>query len=361
MQAKVKKAKRMGRKRATTMIDWKRLESEIGTVFEPTALARKAEVDTRLVSKSKSNPPEPVMRSKAFEIVKATGIDRPLDYIYDIHDGKSEAELKIGSSLKGWEVIEFHGGDSVRDISFKVGKVYDKATDRFGRCKVFDLDFDTESREFIAEELARNPTICHRVERNSSFPILYEHGFATADKYWVVENWEDVATLDRLVEFSGIKAADVPRIAKELAKAILTLNDAGVVVRCLSPKMVCRREDGSLLIRDFELATFLGPTSSGKLRERHNVYYADEFDLPDVDYRADMYSWAQIVIFCLTGRRPPSRPTAEFFASLPVKKSVYSVLSACSELNRDFRKWNTNKNGDFNFAEILDAIKGWSE
>lgn len=125
--------------------------------------------------------------------------------------------------------------------------------------------------------------------------------------------------------------------------------------------MVCRREDGSLLIRDFELATFLGPTSSGKLRERHNVYYADEFDLPDVDYRADMYSWAQIVIFCLTGRRPPSRPTAEFFASLPVKKSVYSVLSACSELNRDFRKWNTNKNGDFNFAEILDAIKGWSE
>ena len=176
-----------------------------------------------------------------------------------------------------------------------------------------------------------------------------------------MENWEDVATLDRLVEFSGIKAADVPRIAKELAKAILTLNDAGVVVRCLSPKMVCRREDGSLLIRDFELATFLGPTSSGKLRERHNVYYADEFDLPDVDYRADMYSWAQIVIFCLTGRRPPSRPTAEFFASLPVKKSVYSVLSACSEINRDFRKWNTNKNGDFNFAEILDAIKGWSE
>ena len=123
------------------------------------------------------------------------------------------------------------------------------------------MDFDTESREFIAEELARNPTICHRVERNSSFPILYEHGFATADKYWVVENWEDVATLDQLVEHSEIKAADVPRIAKDLAKAILALNDAGVVVRCLSPKMVCRREDGSLLLRDFELATFLGPTS----------------------------------------------------------------------------------------------------
>jgi serine/threonine protein kinase len=223
------------------------------------------------------------------------------------------------------------------------------------------LDFDTESREFIQEELARNPMICHRVRRNNSFPILYQHDFVTADKYWVVEDWEDVATLDQLVEHSEIKTADVPRIARELAKAILALNEAGVVVRCLSPKMVCLREDGSLLLRDFELATFLGPTSSGKLRERQNVYYADEFDLPDVDYRADMYSWAQIVIFCVKGRRPPSRPSPEFFASLPVKKPIRAILSACTELNRDFRKWDTNKKGDFNFAEILDAIKGWSE
>ena len=358
MQATTTKETRpMGSKRATTLVDWERLESVAGRVFEKTALAKKAGVDTRSVSKSFKG--EPIMRSTAFDIVEATGISNPLEYIYDAHDGKSEAELKIGSSLKGWEVIEFHGGDSVRDISFKVGKVYDKTTDRFGRCKVFDLNFDTESREFIADELVRNPRICHLVERNSSFPILYEHGFATADKYWVVESWEDAATLDQLVSNSEIKVDAVPKIAKDLAKALFALNEANVVVRCLSPKMVCLRADGTLLLRDFELATFLGPTASGKLGERHNVYYADEFDLPDVDYRADMYSWAQIVIYCLTGRRPPSRPDAKFFANLPVKKPVNSVLSACSELNRDFRKWDTRKKRPFDFADVLSAIKGW--
>lgn len=357
--ATTEKLQGMGSKRATTKIDWKRLETDLSTVFKITALAKKACVDSRSISKSFNG--EPIMRSTAFDIVEATGVASPLDYIYDIHEGKSEAELKIGSSLKGWEVVEFHGGDSVRDISFKFGKAYDKTTDRFGRCKVFDLNFDTESREFIADELVRNPKICHLVERNIFFPILYEHGFSTADKYWVIESWEEANSLQQIVGSSKLNPEVVPNIATDLAKALWALNEAGVVVRCLSPKMVCLRTDGTLLLRDFELATFLGPTASGKLDERHNVYYADEFDLPDVDYRADMYSWAQVVMYCLIGRRPPSRPDAKFFASLPVPKNVVAVLSACSELNRDFRKWDTRKKRPFDFSDVLDAIKGWAE
>lgn len=354
----VKAKKRMGSKRASTMIDWDRLESDTGMVFEKTALANKAMVDTRSVSKSFNC--QPIMRSKAFDIAQATGVSNPLDYLYDIHDGKSDAELKIGSSLKGWEVKEFLGGDAVRDISFKVGMVVDKSTGRSGRCKVFDLDFDIESREFIQDELVRNPKICHLVERNNSFPILYEHGFATKEKYWVVESWEEAQTLDDLVTDSNIDLESVPGITRDLAKALLVLNEAGVVVRCLSPKMVCLRTNGSLLLRDFELATFLGPTASGKLKERHNVYYADEFDLPDVDFRADMYSWAQIVIYCLTGRRPPSKPDASFFASLPVPKTVAAVLQGCSELNRDFRKWDlSRKKKQFDFSDVLLDIESW--
>ena len=365
MQTTKAKKPPMGTKRATSMIDWKCLRADTGKEFRSTALADKAMVDQRTVSKTMKSPtgrePQPVTRALAFEIVKATGVEKPENYIYDIHEGKSEAELKIGSSLKGWEVVEFFGGDSVRDISFKVGKVYDKTTDRFGRCKVFDLNFDIESREFIAEELVRNPRICHLVERNSSFPILYEHGFATADKYWVVESWEEATTLDQLVRDSEIDIASVPEIAKSLANALFALNEAGVVVRCLSPKMVCLRTDGTLLLRDFELATFLGPTSSGEIGERHNVYFADEFDAPDVDFRADMYSWAQIVIYCLTGRRPPMRPDAAFFASLPVPKSVWAVLTSCSELNRDFRRWASKKKRSLDFSDVISSIKGWGE
>ena len=85
MKTTVKKATGMGRKRATTMIDWDSLEAETGMVFESTALAKKADVGTRSVSKSRissdGEPAEPIMRSKAFEIVKATGVDLSLIHI----------------------------------------------------------------------------------------------------------------------------------------------------------------------------------------------------------------------------------------------------------------------------------------
>ncbi len=340
-------------------IDWERLEQAIGRILDITALAERAGVQRRLIIESMNG--EPITPSKAAKIVEATGVIDPTTYVYFADEGKSEAELKIGSSFKGWNVEKFLGGDVVRGIPFKVGMAREEITDRVARCKVFDLDLDVESRELIENELGRNPIICHRVERNNAFPIFYVSGFATKNKYWVIESWEETETLQNLMDGSGIKKATIPRIAKELANALLVLHESEVVVRCLSPKMVCLRADGSLLLRDFELATFFGPTKSRKLGESRNVYYADEFDQPDVDHRADMYSWAQIVISCLTGRRPPSNQGPEFFASLPtVPKKVAAVLRACSELNRNFRKWGiTRKKKQFDFSDVLRDIESW--
>lgn len=347
-------------KRADTLIDWKRLEQEIGRIFDIAGLAKKAGVQARLINDSKKHG-KAITSSKAIQIVTATGVLQPESYLYHEDEGKSEAELKIGSSLKGWEVEKFIGGDVVRDISFKVGVVVDKSAGRVGRCKVFDLDFDIESREFIDAELVRNPTICHLVERNNAFPILYEHGFATKDKYWVVESWEEAETLQDLVNERRITRELIPKIAKDLASALLALNESGVVVRCLSPKMVCLRTDGSLLLRDFEMATFLGPTASGQITDQGVVYYANEFNQPDIDHRADMYSWAQVVLFCLTGRRPPSNQDPAFFASLKeIPKTTMSILKACSMLNRDHRLWDLDRGKKpFDFSDVLADLEGW--
>lgn len=347
-------------KRKNTGIDWDRLQHDIGQIIDVKTLAKKAGVQERLIRQSQDG--EPITRSKAADIANATPVSDPKSYLYFVHEGKTQAELKIGSSLNGWEVQKFIGGDVVRDISFKVGVLVEKKTGRVGRCKVFDLDFDIESREFIDAELARNPTICHLVERNNAFPILYQHGFVTKDKYWVVESWEEAETLQDLVNERRIPREAVPEIAKELAKALLALNDNGVVVRCLSPKMVCLRTDGSLLLRDFEMATFLGPTSSGQIVDHGNVYYANEFNQPDVDHRADMYSWAQVVLFCLTGRRPPSNQDRAFFASLPkIPKITMAILEACSMLDRDHRKWDLDRGKrQFDFSDIITDLKEWA-
>ena len=359
------KTKKARSRRAIAKIDWERLEQVNGRILDLTALAEKAGVQRRLIVDSKNGVP--VTPTKAAKIVEATGVIDPTTYVYFEDEGKSEAELKIGSYFKGWKVENFLGGDVVRDISFKVGMAREEITDRVGRCKVFDLDFDIESQELIKNELGRNPIICHRVKRNNAFPLLYVSGFATKNKYWVIESWEEAETLSDFVDGSRTCKSSVPRIARELASALLALHKSDVVVRCLSPKMVYLRTDGSLLIRDFELATFLGPTKSRKLGESRNIYFADEFDQPDVDHRADMYSWAQIVIFCLTGRRPPSNQGPEFFASLAgnrkqnlIPKKVVAVLRACSELNRDFRKWDLSREKkEFDFSDVLRDIESW--
>ena len=349
------------KKRKTALIDWDRLQHDIGEILDIPTLAKKAGVQVRLINESQAG--EAITPSKAAAILNATPAENPKSYMYSVHEGKSEAELKMGSSLKGWEVKRFIGGHVVRDISFKVGVVVDKKAGRVGRCKVFDLDFDIESREFIDDELVRNPTICHLVERNNAFPILYEHGFATKDKskYWVVESWDEAETLQNLVNERRISRESIPKIATDLGHALLALHQSGVVVRCLSPQMVCLRSDGSLLLRDFELATFLGPTASGQITEHRNVFYASEFDEPKIDHRADMYSWAQIVIFCLTGHRPPSNQNAAFYKSLPgIEKDVYEILEGCSMLDRDFRKWGRKpKKGPFDFSDVLADLKGW--
>lgn len=351
-------------KRKTDLIDWDRLQHDIGQVLDIPTLARKAGVQERLIRESQAG--EPKTPSKIAAIVNATPARDPKSYVFSIHKGKSEAQLKIGSALKGWEIKKFIGGEVVRDISFKVGVVVDKKAGRVGRCKVFDLDFDIESREFIDAELVRNPTICHLVERNNAFPILYEHGFATKDKYWVVESWEEAETLQDLVNERRITRELIPKIAKDLASALLALNESGVVVRCLSPKMVCLRTDGSLLLRDFEMATFLGPTASGQIIDHGNVYYAHEFNQPDIDHRADMFSWAQIVLFCLTGRRPPATHEASFFAKLRqvegeiFKDRIEPVLKACTQINRDFRKWDLDRGKKpFDFSDVLANVEGW--
>ena len=342
------------------MIDWERVELETDRVFESTSLAKEVGVNYRTVSKALKG--KGIMRAKAMKIVKGLNLKDPArSYLYDEREGKSKVELKLGSSLKGWDLVEFSGGGSVRDIPYKIGKVRDKVQ-RYGRCKVFDLEcLNQETIEIIDDELARNSNICHRVKRNNAIPLLYFSGFENKTTYWVVESWEEVTTLKELVSNDAIEFTDVPRIARDLATALLALNNSGVVVRCLTPDMVCLREDGSVLVRDFELSTFVELTNSRDLDKYKIIYFAPEFKDPHIDHRADMYSWAQIVIFCLIGRQPPSKQDPVFFANLPVRKPLVNILESCLSHEPNFRKWaiEGNKKKVFDFEDVLESLKDW--
>ena len=153
----------------------------------------------------------------------------------------------------------------------------------------------------------------------------------------------------------------VPKLAIDLASTLDAINKVGVVRRCLSPKNICIREDGSLLLRDFELSTFAQDSISGPLEFDPNPFYASEFNHPEkqIDVRADLYSWAQVVVFCLTGKRPQTRYENSLWDSLP--KAVGKVLEACIQPSRSFRTLVPKSEKEISdFEDVLKLISDWS-
>ena len=177
-----------------------------------------------------------------------------------------------------------------------------------------------------------------------------------------IEKWEDVATLQKIVVDGEFSPKQIPKMAIELALALNAINKVGVVRRCLSPKTICIRDDGSLLLRDFELSTFAEGTISGPLEFDPNPFYAPEFNHPveDVNVSADLFSWAQVVVFCLTGKRPQTNYDHTFWNSLQVPKTVSKVLESCTQARREFRTLVPRSVKEISdFEDVLEKISGW--
>jgi serine/threonine protein kinase len=177
----------------------------------------------------------------------------------------------------------------------------------------------------------------------------------------VIEKWEDGVTLDEHVKSDGFKKSEVPRIAIELAHALNALNKVEVVRRELTPERILVRDtDKSLVLFDFETATFAYDTYSREMPWKRDPYLAREVAASDVDVRADLFSWAQVVIFCLTGRKPQETYKPEFFAKLAAPDYVQQALSICTQFQRDSRVLETRASGKTtDFDSVLRLIKNW--
>ena len=343
-------------------INWSAVELQLGRVIDQAELVAKSGLNARTVAKS-LNKGESLRRKKADILLRSIGIKTPADFLGTDNNWESKATSLAGSFLADWKISDEEVAvEKIRDLSYRVVKATHSETGRVGRAKIFHLKkYDDETLEFVKKELRRNPEICALIERDGRFPLLYDCGPVSDDRYWSIERWEDAKSLRSLVKSGELDKSKIPWIANELAKALHTLNEVGVVYRCLTPKNVCLRNDGSLFVRDFELSTFAGLTKSRDLDEDRIVFYSPEYESPDVDFRADMYSWAQIVIFCLTGRQPPSNCDRKFLATLEISdKNTFAALESCCDRNPNFRSLATkSSDGKSNFADLIAQTSGW--
>lgn len=335
--------------------DWPRIENDSRADFSNADLERRAKVSNNTVINVVKG--KRVQKKSAYAVIRATGISNPQDYVSDspLHIPAPSRDPR--RRFNQWELIEAPSETKSANgvITFQVGKARHDHDDRIARTKCYDLEaVQEEDIEYLKNVvLSRHPEICLRLEGNPQFPKYYDCGFGAGKLFWVIDRWEDGEKLNDLVAAGRVDQNDVPRIARELAVGLASLNENGIIRRELTPDFVIlRNSDQSVMLLDFELAKITGCIPSRPMDWSRSPFLAPEVDSPDVDIRADLFSWAQIVVYCWTGIRPASIPKIEDLRSLKIPKKVFTLLVSCLQVQCSMRPKD--------FRTVLKTIGDWN-
>ena len=197
------------------------------------------------------------------------------------------------------------------------------------RGKQYDLaSLSDQERTRSAESLRRHPEVCLRLEASPRFPVnLTTLPSADGESWWVVDQWVEGILLEERLLDGPLKGHALVDVAKQSLRAVGELHDQGVVCRELSPKSVWLSQDGGLLLTDFELGKLLdgSPTVSGQWQGA-NPYRAPEASAPDVDPRADLYSWGRLAA---AGECPDRGDEVAALESVEIPDAVRRVVLKC--------------------------------
>ena len=227
--------------------------------------------------------------------------------------------------------------------------------DRIGRGKRYELfHLPDDEQERLREQLLRHFQVCNRVCGSPYFPACYAT-FPERDGnvWWVVERWVEGVTLQEVLANGAIDAERLPAVMTGLADALAVLHAADVVRRELSPASILLPDAGpAVLLTDFELAklTDRGPTVSTKWPI--DDYRAPEVVSGDIDVRADLYSWARILVHAVTGQLPPARADKQLLAKFWLPKPVAAIANKCLAPARSGRPAS--------IASVQKALRNWT-
>ncbi len=165
------------------------------------------------------------------------------------------------------------------------------------------LTSDVTAIERFRNEIRLARRIAHR-------NIVRTHDFGKADEiFFVTMEFVEGTTLRSVLGHRGhLGAAAMLAIAKQLAEALRSAHEGGIIHRDIKPQNVLLDADGTLKVMDFGVA---------RLAQRNNTltqvgmvigtptYMSPEQLLnEDVDARSNLYSVGVLLYECLTGKPP---------------------------------------------------------
>lgn len=225
------------------------------------------------------------------------------------------------------------------------------------RGKCYELNFlsDAERRR-IQTALVRHPRICQRVGRHAN---IITNITTVADErqncWWVIDEWISETTMARYLDGKQLPTTNLSPILRQVAEGLQTLHKADIVWRELSPDNILMKDDHSPVLCEFELGklldggTTVAPTESWPVDE----FRAPEVEgNPNVDARADIYSWGRLAVLLACGSLPASpRACTAMLGNASLPKRIVDLIAKCIARSRAQRPAT--------IQQVLRGLRNW--
>jgi hypothetical protein len=202
-------------------------------------------------------------------------------------------------------------------------------TGRLGRGKCYHLSgLSASARQEKRKYLLRHAKVTHEV---GTHPNLAETVAVTpvADEaaWWLVDKWIAGPTLAQQLRQGPLPKTQLAKLARGILLGLEALHGKRIVMRELAPqRIIVAEEDGRAVLTDFELAKLLDDAPSGWSDWPDDAYRAPEVETGQVDARADLYSWARILLEAGLGELPEIETEEAALESLRLPQSVARVV-----------------------------------
>jgi len=225
------------------------------------------------------------------------------DDLIDAEDASSPAALKPGDDIGGRYTIERVIGKG------GMGMVYLAHDLELGeRIAIKTLLPELLTSDITAIERFRNEIrLARRIAHRN---IVRTHDFGKAgDVFFVTMEYVEGTTLRTVLDRRGhLGAPAMLAIAKQLAQALMSAHEEGIIHRDIKPQNVLLDSEGTLKVMDFGVARLA--QRSNTLTQVGMVIGTPTYMSPeqlldeDVDARSDLYSVGVLLYECLTGKPP---------------------------------------------------------
>ena len=192
----------------------------------------------------------------------------------------------------------------------------------------------------------KHPNIHHYYD---SFQDPYDNS------YWVLEEWIDGVTLEKLMTRNEAGKLDIGKLMLEIAQGIHALHGKKFIYRDLNPSGIyIEKETNRAVLTNFEMARAPeGPTvSSGEYAR--DPYRAPEWisEPKSADVRADVYSWGAIFFHLATGETYNETNIQKLISASSLPSETATLVTSCLERDPERRPSE--------MAEVIKRMKSLS-